>query len=364
MNKIRSVVLAGASIAVAVVFFCFFEPAHADGNPPRFEIDPYWPKPLPEGWITGQLGGVCVDSHDHVIVVNRRDITEEEKETSLQAPPIIMFDAAGGVVLSMGDPGAVPNSIHGCFADHENNIWVGGNGDGIIQKYSHDGKLLLQIGKRGVFDSSDGTGKGKALNANPAQFFNPASIAVDSGNGDIYVADGYGNRRVAVFDRSGRFLRQWGRQATKEESENGVGSVFAQVVHCVTISNAGLVYVCDRQGDRVQVFDKMGNFKRNIRIQSKTAHRTNSENAVGTAGSIGFSPDPAQKYMYVANGSDNVIHILDRATGKVLAKFGRPGNQPGDLTDPHSIAVNSKGDIIVGEVPYGGKLQMWRAVKK
>jgi DNA-binding beta-propeller fold protein YncE len=107
----------------------------------------------------------------------------------------------------------------------------------------------------------------------------------------------------------------------------------------------------------------MGNFKRNIRIQSKTAHRTNSENAVGTAGWVGFSPDPTQKFMYVANGSDNVIHILDRTTGEVLSKLGRPGNQSGDLTDPHSIAVNSKGDIIIGEVPYGGKIQMWRAVR-
>ena len=134
-------------------------------------------------------------------------------------------------------------------------------------------------------------------------------------------------------------------------------------MHCVVIGNDGLVYVCDRLGDRVEVFDKMGNFKRNIVVQTKTAHRANSENTVGTAGSIGFSPDPAQTFMYVANGSDNVIHILDRTTGEVLSKFGRPGNQPGDLTDPHSIAVNSKGDIIIGEVPYGGKLQMWRAVR-
>ena len=359
MNKIRSVVLAGASIAVAVVFFCFLEPAHADGNPPRFEIDPYWPKVLPEGWITGQLGGVCVDSHDHVIVVNRRDITEEEKETSLQAPPIIMFDVAGGVVLSMGDPGAVPNSIHGCFADHENHIWVGGNGDGIIQKYSHDGKLLLQIGKRGVFDSSDGTGKGKALNANPAQFFNPASIAVDSGNGDIYVADGYGNRRVAVFDRSGRFLRQWGRQATKEESENGMGSVFAQVVHCIAISNAGLVYVCDRQGDRVQVFDKRGNFQRNIWIRTGTAQLPDPR---GTAWWVGFSRDQEQKFMYVMNGRNEVVHILDHANGKIVSSFGRPGHQLANFTHGHTLALDSKGNLYVVETNWGRRVQKFKIV--
>ena len=107
----------------------------------------------------------------------------------------------------------------------------------------------------------------------------------------------------------------------------------------------------------------MGNFKRNIRIPSKTAHRTASENAVGTAGWVAFSTDPDQKYMYVANGADNNIVILDRLTGEVLSKFGRSGNQAGDLTDPHSIAVNSKGDIIIGEVPSGGKIQMWRRVR-
>jgi DNA-binding beta-propeller fold protein YncE len=123
-----------------------------------------------------------------------------------------------------------------------------------------------------------------------------------------------------VFDREGHYLRQWGRQGTQEETDAGVGGVFLSPVHCVVIGNDGLVYVCDRLGDRVEVFDKMGNFKRNIRIESRTAHRTNSQNAVGTAGWIGFSPDPVQKFMYVANGSDNVIHILDRATGKKFSQ--------------------------------------------
>jgi DNA-binding beta-propeller fold protein YncE len=212
-------------------------------------------------------------------------------------------------------------------------------------------------------DSADGTSTGKGLNASRTSLFKPSQVAVDPSNGEVYVSDGYGNKRVAVFDREGHYLRQWGRQGTQAETDAGIGGVFLSPVHCVVIGNDGLVYVCDRLGDRVEVFDKMGNFKRNIRIESKTAHRTNSANTVGTAGWIGFSPDPAQKFMYVANGSDNVIHILDRTTGEVLSKFGRPGNQSGDLTDPHSIAVNSKGDIIIGEVPYGGKIQMWRVVK-
>ena len=359
MQKTSCLVTVALSAALAIAIEAYPQLLQAQDKPPKFETDPSWPKPLPEGWITGQLGGVCVDSHDHVIVVNRRDITDEEKETSLQAPPIIMFDAAGNVVSSMGDPGAVPNSIHGCSVDYENNIWVGGNGDGIIQKYSHEGKLLLQIGQRGVFDSTDGTSKGKALNSNPAQFFNPAGVVVATNNGDIYVADGYGNRRVAVFDREGRFLRQWGRQATKEESETGAGGAFAGVVHCVTISNAGLVYVCDRQGDRVQVFDKMGNFQKNIWIRTGTAELPDPR---GTAWWVGFSRDPEQKFMYVMNGRNEVVHILDHASGRILSSFGRPGHQLGNFTHGHTLAVDFKGNIYVAETNFGRRVQKFKLV--
>ena len=171
----------------------------------KFEIDPFWPKPLPDKWIIGRTGSICADAHDHLVVTNRRDITAEEAETSIQAPSVLIFDLAGNLVQSFGDSNTVPGVIHGCFVDHENNIWLTGNGDGIVQKWSHDGKLLLQIGKRGVFDTTDGTAKGQLLNAGRTQFFNPAGVVVDPANGDVYVADGYGNRRVAVFDRSGTF---------------------------------------------------------------------------------------------------------------------------------------------------------------
>jgi hypothetical protein len=345
----------------AVVLGCAPLLSQTPDGAPRFVVEPFWPKPLPEGWITGQLGGVCVDSHDHVIVVNRRDITEEEAETSLQAPPIIMFDLAGGVIHSWGEPGTVPRSIHGCFVDHEDNVWVGGNGDGIVQKYGHDGTLLLQIGKRGVFDSSDGTAKGQALNSSREQFFNPAGIAVDAANGDVYVADGYGNRRVAVFDRAGRFLRQWGRQATKAEIESGVGGAFAQVVHCIAISRAGLVYVCDRQGDRIQVFDKMGGFLKNIWIRTGTAGLPDRR---GTAWWVEFSRDRAQKFMYVMNGRNEVVHILDHASGRILSSFGRPGHQLANFTHGHTLAVDSRGSIYVAETNFGRRVQKFKIVER
>ena len=328
-------------------------------NAPLFEIDPSWPKPLPAGWITGQLGGVCADSHDHIVVVNRRDITDEEAETSQQAPPIMMFDAAGNLVKSWGDPNVVPNSIHGCTFDREDNVWVGANVDGIIQKYSHDGKLLLQIGVRGKVDSSDGTQKGSPLNAARDQLFNPAGMVVDPANGDLYVADGYGNRRVVVFDKNGKFLRQWGHQATKEETNNGAGGAFAQVVHCIALSNAGLIYVCDRQGDRIQVFDKNGNFQRNIWIRTGTPTLPDSR---GTVWWIEFSRDPQQKYLYLMNGRNEQVHILDHASGKILATFGRPGHQLGNFTHGHTMAVDSKGNLYVAETNYGRRVQRFRLV--
>lgn len=336
------------------VMTCLAPCVLAAQSTPEFKVDPAWPKPLPEAWITGQLGGVCTDSHDHIVVVNRRDITAEEAETSQQAPPIIMFDLAGNVIASWGDPNVVPHSIHGCSFDAENHVWVGGNDDGIIQKYSHEGRLLAQIGTRGLFDSSDGTSKGKSQNGSHESFFNPAGIAIDPSNGDLYVADGYGNRRVVVFDKDGKFLRQWGRQASDDETQAGIGGVFSRVVHCVLIGNDGLVYVCDRQGDRIQVFDKMGNFQRNIWIRTGTP---TLPDARGTAWWAAFSRDPQQKYMYVMNGRNETVHILEHESGKILASFGRPGHQLGSFIHGHTLAIDSHGNIYVAETDWGRRVQ-------
>jgi DNA-binding beta-propeller fold protein YncE len=326
-------------------------------NGPKFEVDPSWPKPLPAGWINGQLGGVCVDSHDHVVVVDRRNITKEEKETSQAAPSILMFDAAGTMVRAWGDPNVVPDSIHGCAFDGENNVWVGGNHDGIIQKYSHDGKLLQQIGTRGQFDSADGTAKGKPLNAAHDKLYLPAGIAIDPGNGDLYVADGYGNRRIVVFDKNGKYLRQWGHQATKEETDSGAGAAFTELVHCVTMSKAGLIYVCDRQGDRIQVFDKMGKFQRNIWMRNGTPTLPDPR---GTVWWLEFSHD--QKYLYVMNGRSERVEVLDPESGKILSTFGRPGHQVGNFTHGHTMAIDSKGNLYVAETDYGRRVQRFKPV--
>ena len=333
--------------------------AQAQDPGPKFVVDPKWPKPLPEKWAIGQVSGVCVDAHDNVFIVNRNDMTDKEAEIARQAPPYIEFDPEGNVVNSFGDWTVVPNVTHGCTIDYENNFWTAGNGDGIVQKYSHDGKLLMQIGKRGVLDTSDGTLKGRALNSSQTQFYMPSDVAVDPANGDVYVADGYGNSRIAVFNRSGKFLRQWGHQGTKEEADAGVGGAFMQVVHCVVIGNDSLVYVCDRQSDRIQIFDKTGNFKSNIWIKRESS----IPDTWGTTWWIGFSPDREQRYMYVDDGGDEQIKILDRSSGKVLSSFGRPGHQVGAFTHAHTLAVDSKGNVYVAETDWGRRVQKFKPVK-
>jgi DNA-binding beta-propeller fold protein YncE len=236
-----------------------------------------------------------------------------------------------------------------------------------VQKYSHDGsKLLLQIGKLGVVDSSDGTAKGKALNSSHEGFYKPAGIAIDPKNGDVYVADGEtigGNHRVAVFDAGGKFLRQWDLHRTESET----GDAFVPVLHCVMLDNNGLVYVCDRRGHRIQVFDKMGNFQKNIPVEfapmSKVPSGPEHESGIlGSAVWVGFSRDPQQKYMYVINQDNEKIDILDHATGQLLSSFGRVGRKPGEFTYSHFLAVDSKGNIYVAEVGTGKRIQKFKLV--
>ncbi len=326
----------------------------------RFEFDPGWPKPLPAGWIGGQLPCVYVDHNDNILVVNRGDITAEERETCIQAPAVMIFDRQGNLIHAWGDWEVLPSTPHSCAVDKDNNVWIDANGDGMVQKYTYDGKLLLQIGKKGVFDTDDGTKRGNALNAGRDRLHKPAGIACDPENGDVYFADGYGNRRVVVFDRNGNFLRQWGRQATPEEMEAGVGGVFAEVVHSVEISKAGLVYVGDRQGDRVQVFDKMGNFKRNIWVRTGTPSLPDKR---GTAWWTAFSPDREQKYLYVMDGRGEQVHTLDHASGKILSSFGRPGHQLGSFTHGHSLAVDSSGNLYIAETNWGRRVHKFKLVQ-
>ena len=377
----KSRICAVFTIALAIFFA---SPSNAQNNIPHYEVDPTWPKPLPDRWVTGEMGGVCVDSQDHVFIAQRvndvggmdghlEGLTNDELNAGQAAPPIIEFNAEGKVVNSWGNLTILPKDLHGCAIDREGHVWLDGSEDGIIQEYSHDGsELLLQIGKRGVFDSSDGTVNGTPLNSSTSQFFRVSEIAFDPHNGDIYVADGHAkgrgrnNFRIVVFDKNGHYLRQWKLYRSAEEA----GTAAAPTPHCVRVSNDGLVYVCDRWMNRVQVFDTMGNFQKNISFNFKVwtpipASGTGSRREamlVGSASSVEFSRDQAQEFMYVINEIDEQIDIVNRASGHIVDSFGRPGHQVGEFMHAHTMALDSKGNIYVGESVEGRRVQKFKLV--
>jgi sugar lactone lactonase YvrE len=352
-----------ASMAALVVFPNDFHLSarSADSEVPRFVVDPYWPKPLPNRWVTGSVGGICVDNEDHVFGVNRSDLTAMEQTVGKQpAPVVIEYDSDGNLVNAWGDPKIMPKSIHGCFVDRQDNIWMGGNADGIVQKWSHDGKQLLrQIGRKGVCDNPDDKCGEPGGNRSSLLLNEPADIAIDPEDGDVYIADGYGNHRVVVFDANGKFLRQWGDAGTDR-------GLFAMIggghPHCAVFDRDGLLYVCDRGNDRIEAFDKTGNLKRVIDVKPGTAYSPTPDGApgrkaIGSALDVAFSADPEQKYMYVVDSGNEALWILDHQSGRILGGFGSAGHNAGEFTLLHMIAVDSRGVLYTSETVDGRRLQ-------
>ena len=355
-NVVRSV--AGSRAARSFVAACFVmavagvlgaAPAAAQ-EAPRYELDPLWPKlPFGDQWLTGGLGGMCVGG-GRIFILNRLNVVPEDLDGARPAPPVIELDAAGDVVRGWGDPAVIGDRLHDCHVDAAGSVWLVAAGTGMVQKYSSDGsELLLQIGETGQYDSSDGTRQGQPLNSDRAQFFLPASLDVDEETGDVYVADGEvpgGNQRIAVLDRDGKFLRQWPLHRAEGEMD------VLPLPHCLRVSNDGLVYVCDRRADRIQVYDRMGRFVRTI---ATPFHPVNPRDAsrTGTRGNVvvlAFSPDPDQSLLFVVNQNSVMIDVVDRQSGEVLTSFGGgPGRYRGQFTLPHGIGVDSAGNVYVAE---------------
>jgi DNA-binding beta-propeller fold protein YncE len=347
---------------------------------PRFEVDPFWPKPLPNGWILGMSIGVGVDARDHVWIVHRNDRGFAERtEIGLAtnpptaefccrpAPSVLHFDPAGNLAGSWGGPAQGydwPESNHGVTIDHKGNLWIGGNGDGDshILKFTQEGKLLAQFGKpnarrTGTNDKNEPVYAGNSHDTE--NFGRVAKIFIDPKANEAYVADGYLNRRVAVIDAdSGKFKRYWGAYGNKPDDKD-IGRYdpdappaqqFRTPVHCAELANDGLLYVCDRPNDRIQVFKTDGTFVKETWI----AKRTRGD---GSVWDIAFSRDPEQRFLYVADGKNERIYILERATLELLTSFGDGGRQPGQFFGVHSIATDSKGNIYTTETYEGKRLQ-------
>ena len=331
---------------------------------PLFEVDPLWPKPLPNHWVLGMTIGVSVDARDHVWIIHRAQSLEPKEvyattnppgaSCCVPAPPVLEFDQAGNLVGHWGGPGDGydwPDSNHGITVDYKGNVWIGGNGAGNNQvlKFTQQGKFLLQIGKPKMSQGSNDTDN---LNR-------PAKLFIDRTANEVIVADGYGNKRVIVYDAdSGKYKRHWGAYGNKPDDtklppydpDAPPAQQFRGPVHCAELSNDGFIYVCDRTSDRIQVFRKDGAFVKEAFI----AKRTLGDGAVWD---IAFSKDPQQKYLYLADGANEKVYIILRDTLEVLTSFGDGGRQPGQFYAVHSIATDSKGNIYTTETYRGQRVQ-------
>ena len=331
----------------------------APGVAPRFEVDPFWPKPLPSHWLLGSTIGVSADSRDHVWIIHRQQSLNLETEASAgtcctAAPPVIEFDAAGNVVGSWGGPGEGydwPTSNHGITVDHMDNIWIGGNDvkDAHVLKFSRSGQFLMQLGEPEQNDGSN----------DPVNFWRVAKISIDAAANEAYVADGYGNKRVVVIDATtGERKRYWGAYGNRpDDTDLGLydpaappAQQFRNPVHCAEPSRDGFVYVCDRVNNRIQAFRKDGTFVSELRVAPETR-------GAGSVWDIALSHDPDQAYIYLADGLNERVYIIHRESMQVLTSFGSGGRQPGQFFGVHSIAVDSQGNIYTTETYEGKRVQ-------
>jgi DNA-binding beta-propeller fold protein YncE len=353
--------------------------------PPSFQVDPLWPKPLPNHWLLGSVTGVAVDAQDHIWVVHRgydsmTVRTEIGAATTpktadaccVPAPPVLEFDAAGNLVSHWGGPGDKyewPVSPGGISVDAKGNVWItaagppeipgsanapargraGGAGaaaaanparggtappkpqDAHVLKFSRTGEFLLQIGKAGTPGDNDST---TGLNK-------PAGVSVDAAGSEVYVADGFGNRRLVVFDaNTGAYKRHWGRAGD---------TPFASVT-CAKVAKDGTVYACDRGNNRVVAFDKTGKLLKEGVVSATTK-------GTGSVWDVAFSSDAQQRFLYVADGHDQKVFILRRDTLAVVGSFGDGGRYPGTFYSVGSVAVDSKGNVYTGENLEGKRVQ-------
>lgn len=340
----------------------------------NFEVDPYFPQTLPNNWIVGQVTGISVDDRDHVWIVHRPGSSTPRELGSAanpptgmcceSAPPVIEFDREGNVVRAWGGPGegydwpvtGMGVGEHGLHVDHTGHVWIGsGPGSNMTQvlKFTRDGEFVLQIGVAGVTGGSNDT----------EHLGGPAAMEVDPETNELYIADGYVNRRVIVFDaETGEYLRHWGAYGnvpddgplppfdTAEPAQQ-----FRGPVHGVTISRDGEIFVADRGSNRIQVFDREGNFLREGFVAIETR-------SMGSIWDVALSRDPEQRWLYVPDGTNYTVWVLDRQTLEVVNQFGRQGRNAGHFQWVHNLAVDSDGNIFTSEVDTGKRVQKFTPV--
>jgi hypothetical protein len=325
-------------------------------------VDPFWPKPLPNNWIVGQVSGVHVDSDDHVWIVQRPNSLSDREVAATQdppgskccfpAPPVLEFDQSGNVLRAWGGPGDGydwPRSEHGIHLA-DGFVWLAGNGQGDSQilKFTMDGEFVMQIGRP---DQSTGSNDLQNLGR-------PADLYVDVGASEVYVADGYGNRRIVVFDsETGDYKRHWGAYGNTPHDDPmppyDPAVPPGNPVHCVQVSRGGLVYVCDRTNDRYQIFQKDGTFVSEAFFEPDTLMN-------GSVYDLVLSVDADQRFIFMVDGFNNEMRIVDRASDLTRGRVGRPGRWAGQFHAVHDIAIDSQGNLFTTEVNTGQRVQKFR----
>jgi hypothetical protein len=335
------------------------------GTVPTFQVDPFWPKPLPHNWQIGDVANVFADAKDHIWISHRpKTLDDQEKgaeaippvgDCCVAAPPIIEFDPLGNVVQGWGGPGTGyewPENEHGVNVDYKDNVWVSAadsKNAAQVLKFTRDGKFLMQIGHAGQ-------SKG---NKDTANFDQPAMTFVDPATNELYVADGHHGRRVMVMDaETGAFKRMWGAYGEQPEDQPQVKydpsqppqKQFSSVasVHCVRMTKEGEIYVCDRNNDRFQVFKKDGTFLKEVLINKQSL-------GLGTVVDLVFSPD--EKFIYVADTTDAKVWILRKDNDQIVGTFGRQGRWAGDFHFLHAMVIDSKGNLYTGEAGGSKRVQ-------
>ncbi len=359
------IALLGCAAATALVAVTARAQSSKPAAVPTFKVDPSWPQEMPNKWILGAVTGVFVDAKQHVWVTHLPETLTEE-ETSVQqkppigtccvaAPPVVEFDAQGKVVQgwgqgSMDDTSTWPRNPHGIFVDHNDFVWIGTYMHHRVMKFTRDGKLLLTIGQ---YDKNGGSNDTTLLGG-------PSGIWVDPKTNEVYISDGYRNRRVIVFDgATGKYLRHWGAYGQKPDDTERfdpktmvTGALPKQfsTPHGITGSKDGKIYVADRRGNRIQVFDHQGRFLAEKIVAPATL-------ASGSAFVPVLSPDAQEQWLYLADGTNHKIWILRRSDLEIVGEFGRGGRQVGQMLRPHGMSVDSLGNLYVGEASTGRRVQ-------
>ncbi len=349
---------------------------------PSFQLDPLWLK-VPEGRVFGRIRGIALDENDHVwiahytgnLIRNREGMLlsaiqdPPQAECCVPLPPIAEFDTDGNFVRGWGGPSDGynwPNSIHGIHVDHTGHVWISGEDprDAMILKFTKDGDFVMQIGTvkhERVLELRETYGwtyPAETTSQDTENVGRAAEMWVHPDTNELFVADGYGNHRIVVFDaESGEHRRHWGAYGNEPDdsfeegprTNRGEGPRAQQfhVPHDVRISDDGLVYVADRGHNRIQVFTPDGEFVTEGFVEKQTSSPS------GTAYSIAFSRDPNQTFLYVADAGNGRVHILERETLEPLDKFGQLGHYPGQFMVLHNLRTDSQGNLYTGDLRDG-----------